>query len=277
MLCYMNSRLTLRSHAIRPLARSKSGFTLAELLVVVAIVIVLVAIAVPVFTGSLDSAQEATCAANRRSLKVIVADTWMLDQTKNPQETFDSAKASLAGNAEGEGLCPSGGTYWLNAQASNGIFIVKCSVHGLTVEEEMYYDVLTNNAGSWYQQVDPDGKKITSDTQVRAVYAKRNGIDRWPELKGADGTYYLQFKSYGNSSDTTFLYAGTDPDPKSTNPWNARYICDSTGVAGAPGQWYELPKTTNLGTQGEDALRGWLTADGVKPVTLEGGEFKPVS
>lgn len=273
----MNVHPTSRRCDVSTLARRSSGFTLAELLVVVAIVIVLVAIAVPVFTGSLESAQEATCAANRRSLKAIVANTWMLDQTKNPEGVFESGMASLGGTEGGEGLCPSEGTYWLEAKTANGVFIVKCSKHGLTVEEEMYIDVITNNAGAWHEQVDSDGNKITGDKQVRAVYAKRNGIDAWPELKGTGGSYYLQFKSYGNSSDTTFLYAGTDPNPYSTNPWNARYICDSTGVVGAAGQWYELPKTVNLGTSGADALKGWLTADGVKKVTLEGKEFKPAS
>ncbi|MEG1397301.1 MAG: prepilin-type N-terminal cleavage/methylation domain-containing protein, partial [Raoultibacter sp.] len=48
--------------------RSQKGFTLAELLIVVAIILVLVAIAIPVFTGATQKAEEATCAANRTSL-----------------------------------------------------------------------------------------------------------------------------------------------------------------------------------------------------------------
>ena len=45
----------------------KDGFTLAELLIVVAIIAVLVAIAIPVFTSSLHASQEATDEANARS------------------------------------------------------------------------------------------------------------------------------------------------------------------------------------------------------------------
>ena len=48
---------------------NKKGFTLAELLVVVAIIAVLVAIAIPIFTGSLKDAQKATNLANARSVK----------------------------------------------------------------------------------------------------------------------------------------------------------------------------------------------------------------
>ncbi|MBR4162247.1 MAG: type II secretion system protein [Solobacterium sp.] len=46
---------------------NKKGFTLAELLIVVAIIAVLVAIAIPVFTSQLEKAREATDAANIRS------------------------------------------------------------------------------------------------------------------------------------------------------------------------------------------------------------------
>ena len=47
--------------------KNNKGFTLAELLIVVAIIAVLVAIAIPVFTGQLEKAREATDAANIRN------------------------------------------------------------------------------------------------------------------------------------------------------------------------------------------------------------------
>lgn len=46
---------------------NKKGFTLAELLIVVAIIAVLVAIAIPIFSSQLEKAREATDAANIRS------------------------------------------------------------------------------------------------------------------------------------------------------------------------------------------------------------------
>ena len=46
---------------------NKKGFTLAELLIVVAIIAVLVAISIPVFTGQLEKAKIATDKANVRS------------------------------------------------------------------------------------------------------------------------------------------------------------------------------------------------------------------
>ncbi len=46
---------------------NKKGFTLAELLIVVAIIAVLVAIAIPVFTTQLERSKEATDLANIRA------------------------------------------------------------------------------------------------------------------------------------------------------------------------------------------------------------------
>ena len=46
---------------------NKKGFTLAELLIVVAIIAVLVAIAIPVFTAQLEKSREAVDAANIRA------------------------------------------------------------------------------------------------------------------------------------------------------------------------------------------------------------------
>ena len=52
---------------------NKKGFTLAELLVVVAIIGVLVAISIPIFTSQLEKAREAVDAANIRAAYAEVA------------------------------------------------------------------------------------------------------------------------------------------------------------------------------------------------------------
>ena len=46
---------------------NKKGFTLAELLIVVAIIAVLVAISIPIFTSQLEKSKEAVDAANLRA------------------------------------------------------------------------------------------------------------------------------------------------------------------------------------------------------------------
>ncbi|MDY5112370.1 MAG: prepilin-type N-terminal cleavage/methylation domain-containing protein [Bilifractor sp.] len=49
--------------------RNRKGFTLAELLIVVAIIGVLVAVSIPIFTSQLEKAREATDVANMRAAK----------------------------------------------------------------------------------------------------------------------------------------------------------------------------------------------------------------
>lgn len=56
---------------IKRVRDEKGGFTLAELLIVVAIILVLVAIAIPVFTGALNNANQAVADANARSVKAV--------------------------------------------------------------------------------------------------------------------------------------------------------------------------------------------------------------
>ena len=58
---------------------NKKGFTLAELLVVVAIIAVLVAIAIPIFTSQLEKAREATDAANIRAAYAEVVSAKITD------------------------------------------------------------------------------------------------------------------------------------------------------------------------------------------------------
>lgn len=61
---------------------NKKGFTLAELLIVVAIIAVLVAIAIPVFSSQLEKAREATDAANIRSAYAEVVASALSDPEK---------------------------------------------------------------------------------------------------------------------------------------------------------------------------------------------------
>ena len=60
---------------------NNKGFTLAELLIVVAIIAVLVAIAIPVFTTQLEKAREATDIANVRSAYAEVVTAYLTGES----------------------------------------------------------------------------------------------------------------------------------------------------------------------------------------------------
>ena len=53
------------------------GFTLMEMLIVVAIIAVLVAIAIPVFSGQLERSRQAADAANARDAYAVATVAWM--------------------------------------------------------------------------------------------------------------------------------------------------------------------------------------------------------
>ncbi len=66
---------------------NNKGFTLMEMLIVVAIIAVLVAIAIPVFTNQLEKAREATDAANIRSAYAEVMATALTDTGRTTDTT----------------------------------------------------------------------------------------------------------------------------------------------------------------------------------------------
>ena len=66
---------------LRKLRKNKKGFTLAELLIVVAIIGVLVAISIPIFTSQLTKARRATNQANARAAYAAAAAAYLTDDT----------------------------------------------------------------------------------------------------------------------------------------------------------------------------------------------------
>lgn len=248
----------------RPDSRRTAGFTLAELLIVVAIILVLVAIAVPVFTGAQQSSEEATCAANRRSVKSAFAAAYMLDTSQDKNALFAQCLDNLKASSKGD-LCPAHGEYTAKFDPEGNV-TVQCSVHGLSLDDTMY---------SWIQDTYKDSwdKYWGTDHIVWDAFMTKMGWTEWPEVKSTDGKpVYLKFKGFTNNPKNAFLYAGQFSDPNKDD-WNSRYICDSAGKYGEPGQWYELPKVTGLtGIKNDDDFKNLLATG--KKVNLVNGEFK---
>lgn len=78
---------------------NKKGFTLAELLIVVAIIAVLVAVSVPIFSSKLEKAREATDVANMRAAKAAAAAMYLGDGASEIKSTdefyYDAEKGVL--------------------------------------------------------------------------------------------------------------------------------------------------------------------------------------
>lgn len=71
----------------KKLRKNEKGFTLAELLIVVAIIGVLVAISIPIFTSQLEKAREATDMANLRAAYAEVTTAVLTGTTPDASVT----------------------------------------------------------------------------------------------------------------------------------------------------------------------------------------------
>lgn len=75
--------------------RKNEGFTLAELLIVVAIIAVLVAVSIPIFTRQLEKSREATDRANLRAAKAAAVTALLDDSTITREANYDAVQGIL--------------------------------------------------------------------------------------------------------------------------------------------------------------------------------------
>lgn len=78
---------------------NKKGFTLAELLVVVAIIAILVAVSIPIFTSKLNEAKKNTDLANVRAAKAAAVNEYLTEEkTDEVTYYYDADKGTVAEN-----------------------------------------------------------------------------------------------------------------------------------------------------------------------------------
>jgi type IV pilus assembly protein PilA len=105
------------SFMLKLFMRSKKGFTLVELMVVVIILGILVAIAIPIYNNVTGDAQKKACAANERTLEGAVA----MYQAANDGKMPPSLDALKDGDfIEAVPTCPVDGNSGYTLNKSNG-------------------------------------------------------------------------------------------------------------------------------------------------------------
>ncbi len=90
--------------------RSQSGFTLIEIMIVVAIIGILLGIAIPNFRAHTEKARAQACQANLRLIKNAAA-LWALENKKALTDSVDVNALADFFDEKKIPTCPAGGTY----------------------------------------------------------------------------------------------------------------------------------------------------------------------
>ena len=103
-----------------------AGFTLVEVLIIVAIVAVMIAVALPLYGRYISDAHSAACAHNRAALQSSVTVAQLDNRNLTAAELTDII---VEDGANSTVVCPDGGTYSV-VEDENGNMTVVCSKHG---------------------------------------------------------------------------------------------------------------------------------------------------
>ena len=96
---------------MKTIAKRASGFTLVEIMIVVAIIAILVAMAIPILGRARESSQRNTCIANLRQMDSTIT-SWAVEARKSVGADIDTSALFGPTNLLREiPICPAGGEF----------------------------------------------------------------------------------------------------------------------------------------------------------------------
>lgn len=157
--------------------QNKNGFTLMEMLIVIAIIAVLIAVAIPVFASQLEKAREATDLANVRSAYAQVSTEALLGDSeatvtvnlKQKQADWQSVDPVNIGgivHSKSQGDTKN----WIGVAAPNGTCVV-------SYKED--YGIILN----WSGKADPSTPKYPFNTNETNFFSPLYNTDFWQDMR----------------------------------------------------------------------------------------------
>ena len=280
--------------------QNKNGFTLMEMLIVIAIIAVLIAVAIPVFASQLEKAREATDLANVRSAYAQVSTEALLGDSeatvtvnlKQKQADWQSVDPVNIGgivHSKSQGDTKN----WIGVAEPNGTCVV-------SYKED--YGIILN----WSGKADPSIPKYPFNTNETDFFPLLYGTDFWQDMRNNTNfefdsrcrdSHYVQSitkaiddklnNSLLQQDDCTWAYLGNGKDGQEANRYLFWTSLDTDKVTAGKeipviiktgnGNYYVSETTTGKRTKnGKDYVaisKSLITQNQYKEILEKGKKF----
>ena len=287
--------------------KNRKGFTLIELIVVIAILGILALLLVPSFMGYAKDAKQSVCESNMTSIQRAY-HFQMAKQEKDEERDFlDKVMNNEFDDFSTAPKCPSGGIYYIintGEEAGQSVFQVVCSEHSnvlgkipTQILNQMIHfnqnvrdmDVTSDEFKKYYELYKESVEKtggtaknigmfqsyvLNNNDELRNYLQYING-GSWPTLQVNGQTLYVQpyIDSHrSNSSGDIIIYAS----PNGNGNWNTNYIYDSN-----TGKWRTCKKSFSVSDKSFDQVKekmqeyGWSEVSNPQDMVITGQIVMP--